>query len=43
MPTLPELSHLQMIARLLFVSCNRLLFDSAESAENAVDTVKSAD
>ena len=43
MPTLLELSHLQMIAELSFVSCNRLSFDSAESAENAVDTLKSAD
>ena len=41
--TLPELSHTQMIAELLFVSCNRLSFDSAESAENAVDTMKSTD
>jgi hypothetical protein len=43
MPTLLELSHFQMIAELSFVSCNRLSFDSAESAENAVDTMKSTD
>ena len=43
MPTLLVASHLQMIAGLSFVLCNRLLFDSAESAENAVDTLKSAD
>ena len=42
-PTLLELLHLQMIAELSFVSCNRLSFDSAESAENAVDTMKSSD
>ena len=42
-PTLLELSHFQMIAELSFVSCNRLLFDSAESAENSVDMMKSAD
>jgi len=41
--TLLELLHFQTIARLSFVSCNRLSFDSAESAENAVDTMKSTD
>ena len=41
--TLLEFSHFQIIAELSFVSCNRLLFDSAESAENAVDTMKSTD
>ena len=43
MPTLLELSHFQIIAELLFVLCNRLLFESAESAENAVYTMKSTD
>jgi len=42
-PTLLELSHFQIIAELSFVSCNRLSFDSAESAENAVDTMKGTD
>jgi len=43
MPSLLELLRFQIIAELLFVSCNRLSFDSAEGAENAVDTMKSSD